>query len=103
MKKNIAIIVLTLGLVAFAIFTITNYNHPNSNLDQNIADLIESGRQEGYNQAYLELSYGIGSMPNVSDECYNNYLEAKDNYEKNKNEKNFEELVKATQQVLKNK
>lgn len=58
--------------------------------------LPEIGRQEGYNQAYIEMKYGMG-LTDISEKQYFNYLDAKENYEENKYSKNFRKLVEATE------
>lgn len=100
MKKKIVIIIFAfgLGLVASTIFSI-----PKSNLDKNIVAAMEAGRQEGYNESYIEFAYSTGLMPNVPENTYNDYFDAKKNYEGNQTLENFKKLAQATQQVLENK
>lgn len=100
MKKKIVIIILAfgLGLVASAIFSTSK-----SNLDKSIVAAMEAGRQEGYNEAYIEFAYSTGLMLNVPENTYNDYFDAKKNYEENQTLENFKKLVQATQQVLENK
>ena len=74
MKKKIVIFILAfgLGLVASAIFSTSK-----SNLDKNIVAAMEAGRQEGYNEAYIEFAYSTGLMLNVPENTYNDYFDAK--------------------------
>ncbi len=60
---------------------------------------IESVRQQGYHQAYLELQYGFGGC--ISEESYNQYLEAKQQYEEDMTSEHLNDLMLATQVALK--
>ena len=60
---------------------------------------IETARQEGWNESYIELKYSMG-ITKVSEAEYLKYLAAKQKYEKNKTVDNFNKLVEATQELL---
>ena len=68
--------------------------------DDSLAQLAEYARQEGYNQCYVEIAYGMNK--GVPEEDYNNYLELKQQYEADKTLENLKLLGDATQQILQN-
>lgn len=68
--------------------------------DDSLAQLAEWARQEGYNQGYVEMAYGMNM--GVSEDDYNLYIEAKHQYESDKTLNNLKSLVDATQQILQN-
>lgn len=63
-------------------------------------NVLEYARQQGYNQAYLEIVYGTLVGDKISEESYNQYIKAKNEYEEDMTAEHFETLVTATQTAL---
>ena len=67
-------------------------------VSEQLSQLAEMARQEGYNQCYLEMVYEMGGC--ISEEGYNEYLQAKLKYESDKTLENLNELIIITQKIL---
>lgn len=93
-KRALSVIIITLSFTM-----LMGCNRATKSTDDSMVQLAEWARQEGYNQAYLEMSYNMGN--GVLEVDYNNYLEAKKQYETDKNLDNFKVLVESTQKALK--
>lgn len=91
--------VLVTGLVVFGL-ALTGCGKTDQAFEASVDQLIEASRQQGYNEAYVEIKYGISNMQ--EDEEYVKYLAVKQQYKENKSSDNYEELVKATQKLLQN-
>ena len=68
--------------------------------DDLLAQLAEKGRQTGYMQSFVEMQYIMHNS--ISEDDYQNYIEAKQQYESDISLDNLNALIEAIENVLLN-
>ena len=69
-------------------------------IEQQVLEVYDSGINQGRNGLYIELAYEM--LPGrISDEEYNSYIQAKEQYDKEKTNESLQNWVDITQQILK--
>lgn len=103
--KTILVVMCMIGL---SFTTLTGCSHGKEKTVEtfeapSLVETLESARQQGYNQAYLEIVYGssLAGGGNISEKSYNQYLKARNEYEEDMTVEHFDALVLATQTALK--
>ena len=98
MKKKSIILIALLLVICFAFWEYDNSLSAKKKLDYAIEKLRESAREEGYNESLIELAYGTG-MLKISEEEYDEYIAAKEQYISNLTSEDFMRLHEITQRL----
>lgn len=101
--KTMLVVMCVIGLSFITLTGCSNSKEENVETIElpSLEENLESARQLGYNQAYLEIVYGTSFRVGISEESYNEYVKARDEYEKDMTVEHFNALALATQNALK--
>ncbi len=95
-KRFLAIVLVTVSLSTMLV----GCGEKKEPLEQQVLEVYDSGINQGRNGLYIELAYEM--LPGrITEEEYNSYIAAKEQYGNEKTNENLQSWVDITQQILK--
>lgn len=96
MKKRFLGIVLSTVLLSTML---VGCGEKKESLEQQVLQVYDAGINQGRNGLYIELAYEM--LPGrITEEEYNSYIQAKEQYDKQKTNESLQNWVDITQQIL---